>query len=66
MNENFLLLYLNIIEKPSRWNLGAGIHFDGYSFDGGQSWYILVGDELFEEHDLELAMFVNSMCGCAG
>ncbi len=51
------------IIKENYWNLGAGITFDGYSFDGGQSWYLLIEGELIEEELMNMALHANCMCG---
>ncbi len=46
-----------VLEDPMRWTFGAGIYFDGISFDGGLTWYLLMEGKLVEEELFAECMF---------
>ena len=65
MNENFFLLYLNVMVNSHYLNLGAGIYLPGYSFDEGQNWYVFIDGQLIPEEVFALEMQLRSTLACA-
>ena len=63
----FLILYFGIDAQVEydRVNLGAGISFDAFSLDNGQTWYLYYQGEVILEDDFILGMHIHNQLGCA-
>lgn len=54
----------NVQVKYGRHNFGAGIIFDAFSLDNGQTWYLYHEGNIILEDDLILGMHIHNYLGC--
>ena len=63
--ERFWLFWfgIDLLVDYDRVNFGAGITMDGYSFNGGKTWYLYYQGDIFPEEEFLLGQNARNSLG---